>query len=109
MYVYVMSGKYYPNNWEAFKEAPEEAFSTPTWGEFEDYKLRGWELPSSICCIIRATTPKGKIKEYVYQQGSAAEKRIYKLKEEGSSFTMVTQDQIMHVRPFTEEDEHYLD
>lgn len=106
-----MSGKsYFPNNWEAFKETPEEAFPTPTWIEFEEHKLCGWELPSSICCIIRATTPKGKIKEYVYQQERAAEKRVVKLRQEGASYTVVTQEQIMHVRPATEEElEHYLD
>ncbi len=47
---------------------PEDFLATPTWEEFEDWKLRGWEIPSSVCCIIRATNTKGKVKEYVYQK-----------------------------------------
>ena len=37
-----MSGKYFPNNWEAWAEMPEEFLHAPTWEEFEDWKLRGW-------------------------------------------------------------------
>ena len=102
-----MSGKYYPNNWEAWQEMPEDFLTTPTWEEFEDWKLRGWEIPSSVCCIIRAHTTKGKIKEYVYQKQYAAEERIRNLMTQGVEFTVVTEDQIRHVTPVT--DEHYLD
>ena len=45
-----MSGKYGPNNWEAWAEMPEEFLHAPTWEEFEDWALRGWELPSS--CLL---------------------------------------------------------
>ena len=102
-----MSGKYYPNSWEAWQEMPEEFFQTPTWSEFEDWKLRAWELPSSICCIIRTTNKEGKVKEYVYQQQHAAENRIRSLMSDGCEFTVVTEDQIRHVTPIT--DEHHLD
>ena len=44
-----MSGKYFPNNWEAWAEMPEEFLHAPTWEEFEDWKLRGWELP--VCLL----------------------------------------------------------
>jgi hypothetical protein len=63
-------------------------FYTPTWEEFEDWKLRGWEIPSSVCCIIRATTKKGKVKEYVYQKQHAAEERIRSLMSEGVSLLL---------------------
>ena len=103
-----MSGKYYPNNWEAWSEMPDDDFlATPTWEEFEDWKLRGWEIPSSVCCIIRATTKKGKVKEFVYQKEHAAEDRIRALMSDGAEFTVVTEDQIRHVTPVT--DEHHLD
>ena len=55
---------YYPNNWRQWKEIPDEFLYAPTFEEFADWKLSGWELPSSICCIIRETTAKGKVKEY---------------------------------------------
>jgi hypothetical protein len=94
-----MSGKYFPNNWDAWNDMPEEFLHTPTWEEFEDWKLRGWELPSSVCCIIRVETAKGKIKEYVYQKQHAAEQRIKKLVDEGSSFSICTEDELRHIAP----------
>jgi len=106
MYDYVMSGKYYPNNWEAWQEVPEEFLHTPTWEEFEEWKIAGWEIPSSVCCIIRATTKQGKIKEYVYQKQHSAEQRIQALISEGVEFTVLTEDQIRHVIPVTDEHHH---
>jgi HD-like signal output (HDOD) protein len=94
-----MSGKYYPNNWEAWNDMPEDYLATPTWEEFEDWKLRGWELPSSVCCIIRAETDKGKVKEYVYQKAHAAENRIQQLIAEGATFTICTEDELRHISP----------
>lgn len=78
---------------------PEEFLHTPTWEEFEDWKLRGWEIPSSVCCIIRAETSKGKVKEYVYQKQHAAENRVRQLVSEGASFTICTDDELRHVSP----------
>ena len=51
-----MSGKYYPNNWEHYKDAPDEMFEPHTFEEVMSWKVAGWELPSSVCCIIRAET-----------------------------------------------------
>jgi hypothetical protein len=78
---------------------PEEFLHTPTWEEFEDWKLRGWEIPSSVCCIIRAENSKGKVKEYVYQKQHAAENRVRQLVSEGASFTICTDDELRHVSP----------
>jgi len=94
-----MSGNYFPNNWEAWNEMPEDFLATPTWEEFEDWKLRGWEIPSSVCCIIRATNTKGKVKEYVYQKTHAAEKRIQQLIAEEAEFTICTEDELRHISP----------
>ena len=94
-----MSGKYYPNNWEAWNDMPEDYLATPTWEEFEDWKLRGWELPSSVCCIIRVETDRGKIKEYVYQKPTAAENRIRQLIESECVFTICTGDEVRHISP----------
>ena len=98
-----MSGKYYPNNWEAWAEMPEEFLHAPTWEEFEDWKLRGWELPSSVCCIIRAEN-NGRIKEYVYQKQHAAENRVRQLMNEGAEFTVCTEDELRHITPITTDD-----
>ena len=100
-----MSGKYYPKNWEAWYDSPDEFLATTTWEEFEDWKLRGWEIPSSVCCIIRANTKKGKVKEFVYQKQHAAEQRIRSLMAEGVEFTVGKEEKIRIVTKGREEKE----
>ena len=59
---------YYPNNWEAISNAPDECFETLPFEQFMDWKIAGWELPSSIDCIIREhNLETGKITEHVYR------------------------------------------
>ncbi len=74
-----MSGKnpYYPNNWDMYKEADDEDFIPHTFEEVMTWKVANWELPSSVQCIIRVRDyNKNKIKEYVYQQRAAAERKV---------------------------------
>ena len=101
----MMSGKkpYLPNNWRQWKEVPDEFLYAPTFEEFADWKLSGWELPSSICCMIRETTAKGKIKEYVYQKRGAAENKISKLMKSGNEFIVCTEDELHSISPKTDE------
>ena len=80
-------------------EMPEEYLATPTWEEFEDWKLRGWELPSSVCCIIRAELANGKVKEYVYQKQYAAENRIKQLIADEAEFSICTENELRHISP----------
>jgi hypothetical protein len=94
-----MSGKYYPNNWEAFKEAPDEMFEPHTFEEVMEWKVAGWELPGSVCCIIRANTKSGKIKEFVYQKRHAAEAKVRNLMAEGTEFTVCTDAAIHFISP----------
>ena len=75
----IMNGKYYPNNWEAIKEAPDEYFEPCTWQDFEEWKLSGWDLPSSVSCIIRAhNKDTGKVYEHTYRQAKRAKQRLLK-------------------------------
>jgi len=97
----IMSGKknkYFPNNWSRFKAAPDDMFFTPTYEEFKEWKLRSWELPESVECIIRAEE-NGKIKEYVYEKQHAALKRVNKLLESGATFTICDNESIQSL-PF---------
>ncbi len=90
-----MSGKpYFPNNWQEYKDAPDDAFIPHTFEEIMSWKVAGWELPASVCCIIRETTPKGKIKEYVYQKRHAAEQKVAALMDERAEFVVCTDEQI---------------
>jgi len=102
---------YFPNNWKAIKDAPHQFFIPIPFDEFMDWKMLGWELPSSVDCIIREQNIKtGKIKEYVYINRESARKRANKIMSEGKSeFITCTHDDLAHMFPkqFTREDSIY--
>lgn len=93
--------KYFPNNWQAYKDAPASFFAPIDYEEFMDWKMAGWELPSSIACIIREQNLKtGAVKEYVYSTLGGANKRAAKImKESKSEFLVCTHDDIGHMFP----------
>ena len=93
----MMSGDYFPNNWEAIKGAPDEYFEPCTWEDFEEWKLCGWDLPSSVSCIIRAQHNKtGKVREHTYKQAKRAKKRLMKYIEEGDYTILVCDHSTIH-------------
>ncbi len=102
---------YYPNNWKAIKNAPDEFFIPISFEEFMDWKMMGWEIPSSTACIIREQNLKtGKVKEYVYERMANANKRCAKImKESKSEFIVCTHDDLAHMFPrnLTKEDSIY--
>ena len=65
--------KYFPNNWKAYKESPDEFFIPITYKDFFNWKVMGWALPSSIACVIREENEYGYISEKVYSQSAAAQ------------------------------------
>ena len=72
-----MSGRYYPHNWDAINDAPEEFFDQVSYEDFMLWKLNGWEIPSSVACIMRAEhKDTGQIKEHVYKSPKHAVKRL---------------------------------
>ena len=93
-----MSGKYYPNNWDVIKDAPDEVFEPCTWEDFATWKIGGWEIPSSVVCIIRAENIRtGKITEHTYQQPKAAHKRLIKYMESGDYEVVVCNSEAVHL------------
>ena len=92
---------YFPNNWAAIKDAPAEYFEDIPFLQFMDWKCAGWELPSSVSCIIREhNLETGKVKEYVYERTGAAENKLKKMMGEGvSEITTATHDSIHHLTP----------
>lgn len=71
---------YFPNNWQQFKDADDELFVPHTFEEVMSWKVAGWELPSSVCCLIRVTDVNTKqIVEYTYQKPGAARNKISQL------------------------------
>lgn len=95
-----MNGKsYFPNNWSEYANAPSEMFEPCTFIEMMEWKVAGWELPSSVDCIIRTTHLKtGKVKEYVYKRRHAAENKIKELIHQKTHEFCVT----------THESQHYI-
>jgi hypothetical protein len=73
----VMAKKYFPNNWQEFKDEPDDSFIPHTFQELMEWKVGEWEIPSSIYCILRCMNLKtGKVKEYVYQSQGAAFRKL---------------------------------
>ena len=102
-----MSGrKYFPNNWQKFKDAPDEMFVPHMFVEVMDWKVAAWELPSNVCCMIREEDLETKkVKEYVYQRRGAAERKVAQLmKKDGIEFTVCTPEQIHFVSQLDIED-----
>ena len=97
--------KYYPNNWQKYKDCPDDFFSLGgkvyhTFDDFMEWKVAGWELPSSVCCIIRVEHKNsGKIKEYHYSNTKSAIKFCNKLMDEGHEFTIVDEEQVQQMVP----------
>ena len=103
--------KYYPNNWQAIKDTPDDFFLPPdgqhiTYDEFMDWKIGGYELPSSINCIIRESRiDTGEVTEYVYQTAGHAKRKAKQIMNEGvSEFVVATAEQLHYLRPEFVED-----
>ena len=95
--------KYYPNNYDAFREAPHEWFGSIPFDELMDWKIGCWEIPSSVACMIRETTKTGKVKEYIYSRSSDAKKRARKIMDAGNEFIVCTHEAVHHMSPELED------
>ena len=97
---------YFHNNVEAIREAPDSFFVPIPFDEFMDWKIGGWELPSSCNFIIRERSLKtNKVKEYVYQKPAAARKKLEERMASGEyEFTVANHDSVHFLTPHWEED-----
>lgn len=92
---------YFPNNWAEYKACDPEMFVPHTFLEVMEWKVAGWELPSSVDCIIRTTHLDTKrVKEYVYKRRSYAERKIKQLMaDQTHEFTITTHESQHYVGP----------
>ena len=91
---------YYPNNWQAYANCPDDMFEPISMEQFTHWKIEGWEIPSSISCIIREEDKEsGTIKEYTYSRDSAAQKRVNKIMDKGNVFTVCAHDGLHYMIP----------
>ena len=94
--------KYFPNNWKAYKESPDEFFLPISFKDFFNWKVMGWALPSSIACVIREENEYGDISEKVYSQSAAAQKYLdAKIADKNMNtiFTIVDGNSVQVLRP----------
>ena len=87
-------------------EVPSECFDSIEFYEFMDWKIGGWELPSSCNYLIRERNLNtGKVKEYVYEKPSAARNKLEHRMEAGDcEFVVADHDTVHILRPQWEED-----
>ena len=91
---------YQPNNWQLYKDSDDSMFIPHEYDEFMNWKVAGWEIPSSVCCIIRETDPiTKKVKEHVYSRPRSAVNFVQKLMDEGKEFTICDEEQIHQMYP----------
>jgi HD-like signal output (HDOD) protein len=98
--------EYYPNNWQEYKDAPDDNFIPHTFEELMSWKVAGWELPSSVCCVIRVmNTETRKVTEHVYQKRSAAQQKVNALiNTPNIEFTVADHEAIHHLTPTEDND-----
>lgn len=98
-----MNGKkpYFPNNWDEYYNSDDSMFIPHTFEELMTWKVAGWELPSSVCCIIRVSDLRTKkVKELVYQQRAAAQNMVNRLINTPEiEFTVADHEAIHFVSP----------
>jgi len=81
--------KYFPNNWKAYKESPDEFFIPIAYKDFFNWKVMGWVLPSSVACVIREEKD-GKISEKIYSQSQSANNYLTKQMSDKKNKTVYT-------------------
>ena len=91
---------------EAIREAPDKFFIPLPFDELMDWKIGGWELPSSCNYIIRERNLNtGKVKEYVYQKPSAAKRKLaQRMLSNDCEFVIADHDSVHILTPNMEED-----
>ena len=93
--------KYFPNNWKAYKDSPDEFFIPLTYKDFFNWKVVGWVLPSSVACVIREEKD-GKISEKIYSQSQSADNYLTKEmsdKKNSTIYTIVDDKQVQVLYP----------
>ena len=92
---------YYPNNYDAIAGCPSEWFDSIPFDELMAWKIGGYEIPSSINCIIREKRlDTGEVTEYVYQTPGRARNKARQIMDEGvSEFVICTEEAVHHLFP----------
>ena len=93
--------KYFPNNWKAIKDIPDDVFEPTDYEVIIDNLVTGWELKGSVDTILRATNIITKqVKEHTYIRPSSARKKLGQLCDEGVyEIIVIRADEMYHIFP----------
>jgi len=95
-----MKRKYYPNNWDAIKQCPSSYFPAMEYEEFKDWKIHGYQLPSSHYGIVRIENKDtGTIEEYTYKSEYHTKQRLKKEVGNNCTITIATDEGVYHLSP----------
>ena len=101
-----MKDKYFPNNWRAIQQSPDEWFPAMPIEKFMEWKINGYMIPDSVCCIIRETDKDGKIHEYVYQSARHGQNKVRKCMQENKEIVLCTMEGMWHLKPDSNKEDY---
>lgn len=101
---------YYPNNWQRIKDTPEEKFIAHSYRDVIAHKANAWDLPESVCCIIRIKNLKTKkIQEKMYRKLAYAQRKVDELHETPDiEFIVLDKTQMHFLTPDDQFDTDYI-
>ena len=92
--------KYYPNNWDAIKQCPPNYFPAMAYDELKEWKIHGYQLPSSHFGIVRIEDKDtGKITEHTYKSEHNTKMRLKKEIGTNKHITLATDEGVYHLIP----------
>ena len=93
-----MKKKYFPNNWQAISECPADFFPPMEYDDLVDWKIYGYQLPSSHYGIIRTYDKKnGKVKEYSYKSEHYAKQKLKEVIKDDQVTVFATMEGVWHL------------
>ena len=95
-----MKKKYFPNNWRAIKDTPDQFFIAMPYDQLEDWKIYGYELPDSVHSIVRTKDEEtGKVKEFYYNTERGTKQRMKRAMKDNQEMYVCTMEGMFFLKP----------
>ena len=92
--------KYYPNNWQAIKDTPDQFFISMPYDQFEDWRVFGYELPDSVYSLVRTKDEEtGKVEEFYYNTERGTRQRMKRAMKDNKELYICTNVGMYHLKP----------
>ena len=94
-----MKRKYYPNNWKDIQKCPDNYFPSLEYWELVDWKIHGYELPSSYYGIIRVyDLETGKVSEHSYKSEYHALNKLKSARSHKTKAVLATMEGVWNLK-----------